>query len=127
MSTSKKSGFTLVEIMIVVVVIGLLAAMALPNFIKNRQTSQLTICLSNLRTYQGELDMYIFSEGGYPSNLDDLVTTGYLKQLYECPLDGAYEWTVKDGNSQYHLLCNGQHTPLISHVCIHENRAPTAK
>ena len=123
----KNSGFTLVEIMIVVVVIGLLAAMAIPSFKKTRETSQLNICLSNLRTYQGELDLYIFSEGSYPSNLDDLVTSGHFTSLFQCPLNGSYNWTVRNNGSRYHLVCNGAHSTEITHVCIHEDKAPNAR
>jgi prepilin-type N-terminal cleavage/methylation domain-containing protein len=47
--TSRNAGFTLVEIMIVVAIIGLLAAIAIPNFIKARNTSQTNACINNLR------------------------------------------------------------------------------
>src|SRR5258708_39643203 len=51
--TSNKSGFTLVEIMIVVAIIGLLAAIAIPNFVRARTTSQQNACINNLRQVDG--------------------------------------------------------------------------
>src|SRR5258706_2024499 len=52
-NTSRKSGFTLVEIMIVVAIIGLLAAIAIPNFVRARTTAQQNACINNLRQIDG--------------------------------------------------------------------------
>jgi prepilin-type N-terminal cleavage/methylation domain-containing protein len=57
-TTNKKSGFTLVEIMIVVAIIGLLAAIAIPNFVKARTTAQKNACINNLRQIDGAKEQW---------------------------------------------------------------------
>jgi prepilin-type N-terminal cleavage/methylation domain-containing protein len=61
--TVRKAGFTLVEIMIVVAIIGLLAAIAIPNFIKARATSQQNACINNLRQIDGAINEWALEAG----------------------------------------------------------------
>lgn len=79
-NSSRKSGFTLVEIMIVVAIIGLLAAIAIPNFVKARETAQLNSIINNLRIIEGAKDQWALEAkkgtGDTPANTD---ITPYLK------------------------------------------------
>jgi len=82
MNTRSTKGFTLVEIMIVVVIIGLLAAMAIPAFQKVRQSSQDKAVLNNARQLSAAADQY-FLENGVSSVLStELVgATNYVKAV----------------------------------------------
>jgi prepilin-type N-terminal cleavage/methylation domain-containing protein len=62
-NTSRKAGFTLVEIMIVVAIIGLLAAIAIPNFVKARESAQTKSCINNMRQIDGAVDQYALEAG----------------------------------------------------------------
>ena len=56
--SSRRAGFTLIEIMVVVTIIGLLAAIAIPNFVKARETARTNTCINNLRLIDGAKQIY---------------------------------------------------------------------
>ena len=85
--TSRSAGFTLVEIMIVVAIIGLLAAIAIPNFAKARETANRNACVANLRQIDGAKDLAAMENGLTDGGSVDALVGGYLKGgLPTCPV-----------------------------------------
>jgi prepilin-type N-terminal cleavage/methylation domain-containing protein len=98
--TSHKAGFTLVEIMIVVAIIGLLAAIAIPNFIKARTTSQQNACINNLKQISGAIDEWALETGqATGASVANIMTiSAYIKMnaassVPSCPAGGTYTTT----------------------------------
>jgi prepilin-type N-terminal cleavage/methylation domain-containing protein len=94
-NTAKKQGFTLVEIMIVVAIIGLLAAIAIPNFVKARTTSQQNACINNLRLIDSSKQQWALEQRQQSTSLPtgaDLqpyLGRGNNGELPTCPVDPA--------------------------------------
>lgn len=85
-----KKGFTLVEIMIVVAIIGLLAAVAVPNFIRARQRAQTNACIANLKQMEGAKTLYSLDGGANDPPLWADLVPDYIQRQPACPAAGAY-------------------------------------
>jgi len=97
---NRRAGFTLVEIMIVVAIIGLLAAIAIPNFIKARQASQKAACVANLRTIDGAKATWALEQrknnADTPTDTDLFGAATYIREKPGCPSGGTYSLNQVD-------------------------------
>ncbi|HET6452760.1 MAG TPA: prepilin-type N-terminal cleavage/methylation domain-containing protein [Armatimonadota bacterium] len=88
-------GFTLIEIMIVVLIIGILLAIAVPNFVKARETSRAKACVSNLKQIDSAKEQWAMDTKAGDTDPGPLMTaiagSGlYIKAEPECPSGGVY-------------------------------------
>ena len=109
MNTTPRSGFTLLEIMITVTIIGFLAGLAIPAFMKSRRSSQATRCVANMgqiETAKEQWAMETFADSGSACVDTDII--GYFKRGFPiCPANGSY--TVNPIGSNCVCSIGGEH------------------
>lgn len=121
MKRNQKKGFTLIELMIVIAIIAILAAILVPNFLKARAQGQLTACKSNLKNIGTAAEMYATDNGGrYPQQETDFTATdagsgagggAYMKSIPMCPAAGDasnYKVTISERPDYFGVQCIGE-------------------
>ncbi len=93
-SSQRNSGFTLLELIVVVSMIGILAAIALPNLIQMPRRAKESVLKNNLQTLRQVIDQYYGDQGAYPPALEDLEQKGYFRTIPIDPITGEREWQL---------------------------------
>lgn len=89
---SKKRGFSLVELLIVVLILGALAAIAIPRISASSETAKSNACATNIDVLNSQIELYKADTGAYPATLATITgsATYFPDGAPDCPLDGTY-------------------------------------
>lgn len=99
-----ESGFTLMELMIVMMIIGILATLAIPSFKSAIKAAQEAVLKEDLRVMRSAIDSYTMDKQKAPQSLDDLVTEGYLKSIPEDPMTKSRDTWQTDVSDSLHSI-----------------------
>ena len=145
--SKNKAGFTLVEIMIVVLIIGILLAIAIPNFVSARESSRAKACIANLKQIDSatqqycmdkKLDATAYALAANKPTLNTAATTGlvsaagavsgYLRTTPSCPSSGAYNVAPTISDSPYCSISgNATNATVVAPTSTDTNYAATGK
>jgi general secretion pathway protein G len=87
-----ENGFTLLELLVVMVIIAILAAIAVPSYVRNVQRAKEAVLKEDLRVLRTAIDSYTVDKQQAPQALGDLVTAGYIREIPNDPITNQNDW-----------------------------------
>jgi general secretion pathway protein G len=100
----KSAGFTLIELMIVMMIIGILAVIAIPRFKSSIQAAREAVLREDLHTLRDGIDSYTMDKQKAPQSLDDLVQNGYLREIPIDPMTHTKDsWVTDTGDAMFSI------------------------
>lgn len=93
---SEEQGFTLLELMIVMIIIGVLAAIAVPSYLASVRKAKEAVLKEDLHTIRSAIDSYTVDKAKAPQSLNDLVEAGYLKAVPKDPITSRTDTWIAD-------------------------------
>lgn len=94
LSTRLRKGYTLIELIVVMAIISILLAVAVPLYQKSLRRTKEAVLKNNLFTLRNVIDEYTFDKKKAPQTLQDLVDQGYLRQVPIDPITGTDQWRI---------------------------------
>ncbi len=100
--TPSQSGFTLLELLVVMTIIGILAAIAVPALRDSPQRAREATLRADLFTFRSVIDQYKGDKGNYPADLEILIKDGYMRKIPLDPMTKSADWvlTMEDEPSE---------------------------